>query len=180
MMNIRSILPPIAYMLLGAVIATIIATKNKHESYKMPNAIAPSHPAVTSNEDPYGDKSLFNFSPDRSYIAFLQDVFKENNRDYDRYYSLQVFDIKNRQEKSIFVGSNKTSGFEWVDNNTIRVYLDAGTGVRAYRDVDIHRTEPDVYDGTDSFWTPDAEYVRKVRSYGEAWSMYHGVKWPED
>lgn len=175
-MNIRSVLPPIGYMVLGAAVATVIATKNKDNGYKVPDSMTPSGPAVTSNEDPYIDKSLFIFSPDRSHIAFIQDVFKENNRDYDRYYSLQVFDVKNRQEKPIFVGSNKTSGFEWLDDNTIQIYLDAGTGVRAYRDVDIHRTEPDIYDGTDSFWTPDAEYVRKVRSYGEAWRIYNGVE----
>lgn len=175
-MNPRSFISPIGCILLGAVLATIIVTQNQGNGYRVPGSTTPSHPAVTSNEDPYGERSLFNFSPNRNHIAFIQDVFTENDQDYDHYYSIQVFDVKNRKEKAIFVGSYKTSGFEWLDNKTIRIYLDAGTGVRVYRDIDINRTQPLMDDGTNSFWTPDEEYAHKARSYGEAWRIYNGVE----
>ena len=142
--------------------------------------LSPSPPivTVTSNEDPQGNRSLFHFSPHKQQIAFFENVFAEYGTDYDRYYAITVFDLASQEERRIFIGTYKTSRFEWLDDETIRVFLNAGTGVRAYHDVAVQRAEPlvvkDYIDRGEasSFWIPDQEYVQAVVEAGRAEQVY--------
>lgn len=92
------------------------------------------------------------WSPNSKHLAFF-DMTREKN--YDKEWSLKIINPITFQEKTVFVGTYKTSFYEWISNNIIRVYVNAGTGIRVYRDIDINIREPFVaIDNADSdFWT---------------------------
>jgi len=62
--------------------------------------------------------------------------------------------------KNIFIGDYKTSGYRWIDNETIRVYVSAGRGVRIYRDIDINIREPFIAaeHPTPEYWMPEKTF----------------------
>lgn len=47
--------------------------------------------------------------------------------------------------KTIFIGPWITSNYEWVDNNTIRIYISGASGARFYRNLHIHRKKPYIH-----------------------------------
>lgn len=134
------------------------------------------HPPVTSNEDFQGEKGYFTFSPDKKFIAFVQNVFDEYGNDWDNYWALNVFDPKTKEEKTLIIDDTRMSSYEWFTDKTIRVYHNAGTGIRVYLDMSVDRETPLFtrdYEGPD-IWTPDAEYSRKSRDNMEARRVYFG------
>jgi hypothetical protein len=134
------------------------------------------HPKVTGNQDFNGERSHFTFSPNRKLIAFVQNVFDEYGNDWEMYWALNIFDPETDEERTLVIDDTKMSSYEWLDNETIRVYHNAGTGVRVYLDVPLSRAQPlftKDYEGPD-IWTPDAEYSRKARDNMEARRVYFG------
>jgi len=144
---------------------------------KAKNENGNQHLAITSNENFLGEKSHFQFSPDRKYIAFVQNAFEEYGHDWDRYWALKLFLPESGSEKTLFVDDTKMSSYEWLDSRAIRVYHDAGTGVRAYKDIAINRKAPLFFKDYKrleggSFWIPDEEYAREVEDAEEARLLY--------
>ncbi|MBI4653105.1 hypothetical protein HY750_02525 [Candidatus Kuenenbacteria bacterium] len=140
-------------------------------------AIADQRPAVTSNEDFTGEKTHFTFSPNKQYIAFVQNVFEEYGSDWDKYWALKLFNPENITEKILLVDDVKMSSYEWLNNKTIRIYHNSGTGIRSFKDVDIDVIEPIFYKNykyidNNSFWQIDKDYVMKVREGQEAKENY--------
>ncbi len=120
-------------------------------------------PRVTSNEDFYGDKTHFTFSPNKNLIAFVQDVFEEYGSDFDRSWALKIYNVSTGEEKTLVVDDARMSAYEWLDNSKLRVFHSAGTGVRVYLDIAINQASPlftKDYEGS-KIWTPDMEYVQK-------------------
>lgn len=136
------------------------------------------HPAVTSNEDFYGEKTDFRFSPSKKYIAFVQNVFEEYGHDWDKYWALQLFYMESGTEKTLFVDDTRMSSYEWLSDETIRVFHNAGTGVRAYKNISVDREKPlffKDYKRSESkpFWIVDEEYSQQVKDFEEARKRYY-------
>jgi len=132
------------------------------------------HPKVTSSQDFHGEKTNFTFSPNKKLIAFVQNVFEEYGNDWDRYWALKVFDPETDGEKTLVVDDTRMSSYIWLDNKTIRVFHNAGTGVRVYLDVSANRVSPlftKDYEGPE-IWTPDIEHSQKTREVVEAERVY--------
>ncbi|MFH1402201.1 MAG: hypothetical protein ABIG87_01075 [Patescibacteria group bacterium] len=136
------------------------------------------HPPVTSNEDFVGEKTHFKFSPNKEYITFVQNVFEEYENDWDRYWAVKLFNRKNKTEKFLFVDNTRMSSYEWLNDNTIRIFHNAGIGIRTYVDVSIF-VEKTIFskDFKDdvSFWKIDIDYVQELKDYDEARRIYHFV-----
>lgn len=133
------------------------------------------HPPVRSNEDFLGEKSHFTFSPDKSFIAFVQNVFDEYGGDWDKYWALKAFNLTTKEEKILVVDDTRMSSFQWVDNQTLRVHHHAGPGVRAYFDVKVERKEPIFtkdFVGT-GLWLPDETYNQGAKEIQEAYRTYY-------
>ncbi len=109
----------------------------------------------------YYKSNDLKWAPDGKHLAFF-DMTREKN--YDKEWSLKIINPKTFQEKTIFIGTYKTSRYEWLSDNSIRVYIDAGTGVRVFRDIDINVQEPFVaINNVDSkFWTLEKVLVSEV------------------
>lgn len=114
-------------------------------------------PSVTSNEDPNGERSHFTFSPDKKYIAFIQDVFKEFGEDVDRYWALKIFNPATREERSLLIDDSKLSGYDWLDAETLRVFHSAGTGVRVFKDIQV---------GGAPLFSKSISILRKAQHFG--------------
>lgn len=132
------------------------------------------HPKVRSSEDPNGERSLFDFSPDHRYISFVQNVFDEYGGDWARYWAVVVFNPSNAEETTLFVDDTHLSSYQWLDNKTVRVFHSAGTGVRTYLDVFLDQDKPIFskdFIGSGP-WSPDEEYVRQSKDTQEAYRVY--------
>lgn len=136
------------------------------------------HPKVTGNQDFNGERSHFTFSPNRKLIAFVQDVFDEYGNDWEMYWALNTFNPETSEERTLVIDDTKMSSYEWVDDKIIRVYHNAGTGVRVYLDVSVDRESPlftKDYEGPD-IWIPDAEYSQRAKDFLEAAGIYFSKK----
>lgn len=132
------------------------------------------HPKVTSNQDFNGEKSNFTFSPDKKLIAFVQNVFEEYGSNWDRYWALKIFNPETDEEKILVVDDTRMSAYEWFNNNNLRVFHNAGTGVRVYLNVSVNKISPlftKDYNGPE-IWTPDMEYAREAKDTVEARWVY--------
>lgn len=132
------------------------------------------HPTVRSSEDPNGERSLFDFSPDHSYISFVQNVFDEYGGDWARYWAVVVFSPFDGREAKLFVDDTHLSSYQWLDNKTLRVFHSAGTGVRVYLDVFLDQAKPIFskdFIGSGP-WLPDEEYIRQSKDIQEAYRVY--------
>lgn len=132
------------------------------------------HPPVTSNQDFQGEKSHFLFSPDRKLISFVQNVFEEYGNDWNRYWALKVLDIKSGKEKTLVVDDTKMSTYDWLDNENLRVFHNAGTGLRVYLDVSVKRDQPlftRKY-SSPNIWALDEEYIQNAKNYHDARNAY--------
>lgn len=101
-------------------------------------------------------KSHLFWSPNKKYISFYERVMEPAENPYDREWALKVINPRNFKIKTIFIGDSQTGQYQWLDNDTIRAYINAGTGVKAYRDIDINIKEPFVVAEHKSpeFWVP--------------------------
>lgn len=91
-----------------------------------------------SGTDSYKAPDL-QWSPDRLHLAFFDFVREEI---YNKEWFLKVYSPRFFQVKTIFIGDWRTSRYKWLDNDTIRVYVSAGSGVRIFRGIDINITGP--------------------------------------
>ncbi|MFH1048732.1 MAG: hypothetical protein V1732_03650 [Patescibacteria group bacterium] len=80
---------------------------------------------------------------------------------FNKEWSLKVINPRIFEVKTIFIGDYKTSEYRWIDNETIRVYVSAGSGVRIYRDIDIDIREPFIAaeHTMSEYWTPEKIFV---------------------
>jgi len=71
--------------------------------------------------------------------------------------ALEIMDVETKIVTTLYEGDYTTSAWEWIDDATVRVYVHAGAGIRAYRDIDITAGIPFVAaDHADpEFWTPE-------------------------
>jgi len=107
--------------------------------------------------DTSSEHNDLSWSPDEKYLAYT-DFAREVL--YEKEYFIKIINPRTLKAKTVFIGTDHTSHYRWLDNNTIRVYVSAGSGVRIYRDIDIHLKKPFVaiehLNGEPSLWTPQA------------------------
>lgn len=101
-------------------------------------------------------KSHLFWSPNKKYVAFFERVMEPAENPYDREWALKIINPRTFKIKPIFIGNSQTGQYQWSDDYTIRIYINAGTGVGAYRDIDINISEPFVMieHKSPEFWTP--------------------------
>lgn len=151
-----------------------IANRLDQIAQKQSMMIQDMHPPITSNQDFQGEKSHFLFSPDKKLISFVQNVFEEYGSNWSRYWALKVFNLQTGQEKTLVVDDTKMSTYDWLDNENLRVFHNAGTGLRVYLDVYVERDQPlftREYSGPD-IWSLDEEYIQKAKNFHEARNTY--------
>ncbi len=98
------------------------------------------------------------WSPDKNYLAFYDFTREEI---FSKEWSLKILNPRTLGIKNIFIGDYKTSGYRWIDNETIRVYVSAGSGVRIYRDIYINIREPFIAADHTSpeYWVPENTFT---------------------
>jgi hypothetical protein len=92
--------------------------------------------------DTSSENNHLSWSPDEKYLAYT-DFVREVM--YNKEYFIKIIDPRTMKSKTIFIGPWITSNYEWIDNNTIRIYIGGASGARFYRNLDIHRKKPYVY-----------------------------------
>lgn len=100
------------------------------------------------------------WSPDEKHLAFFENIRGSEEWSYDREWVLKVVDPRFFEVKPIFIGTYKTSEYMWLNNQAIRAYVNAGSGVRIYRDIDINIPAPFVASENMSpeFWVPEKTF----------------------
>lgn len=188
MNRIVKIIIPVLYFMGGSAATIVLAALTGADSVPVPkntaNVIKEEATEQLDNKEKlviptaYSDKSMFSFSPDQKQIAYIQNVFSEYGEDYDRHYAVQIFDVVNRKEKRIFVGDYKIATVTWLSSSTLRIYRNAGTGVRGYHDLTINQAEPLILkeyianNPGQRFWQNDREYEQKASIYELAEATY--------
>lgn len=101
-------------------------------------------------------KSHLKWSLNKKHIAFFEDI----NISFDQETTLKIINPRTFQLKTIFIGDYHTSGYSWLNDETIRVYVNAGTGVRIYRDININIPKPFIASDfmSPEFWTPEKTF----------------------
>lgn len=97
-----------------------------------------------------------NWSPNKKYVAFYERIMEPAENPYDKEWALKIIDPRTFRIKTIFIGGIKTGEYQWLDDYTIRAYINPSAEVRAYRDISINIYEPFVVAEHKSpeFWTP--------------------------
>lgn len=97
-----------------------------------------------------------SWSPNKKYIAFFERILKPAENLYDREWALKIINPKTFRIKTIFIGDNKTGEYQWLDDYTIRAYINPSAEARAYRDISINISEPFVVveHKSPEFWVP--------------------------
>lgn len=97
------------------------------------------------------------WSPNNRQFAFYDFVRLEW---VNKEWALKVVDARFFTIKTIFIGPDKTGEYKWLDDNTIRVYVSAGSGVRIYRDINIDVSEPFIASDhmSPEYWTPEKTF----------------------
>jgi len=119
--------------------------------------IAPFYFSVNIANTSSGPENI-QWSLDKKHVAFFNlDPDWANNSDE---LSLNVIDARTFRVKTIFIGDYRTSHYRWINNSIIRVYVDAGTDVRIYRDLSINSNMPfsALSHASPEYWTPQAWY----------------------
>lgn len=133
------------------------------------------YPKVKSNQDFHGKRTNFEFSPDKKYISFVENVFDQYGNDWAKYWALKIFNLKTEKEKILAVDDTKMSSYLWLNNKTLQVFHDAGTGFRVYLKVSIEQDPPlftKDYEGSD-LWTVDEKYGQDAKDVVEAEKIYY-------
>lgn len=109
-----------------------------------------------SGTDSYKAPDL-RWSSDRLHLAFFDFVREEI---YNKEWFLKVYSPRLFQVKTVFIGDWRTSRYKWIDNNTIRVYVSAGSGVRIFRDIDVNLSSTFIADDNMSpvYWIPEKTF----------------------
>ena len=97
------------------------------------------------------------WSPDSKHFSFFDFVRLEWAT---KEWALKIVDTRFFTIKTIFVGDYKTSEYFWINNDTVRVYVSAGSGAVAYRDININIDKPiiKVDDWSSGDWTPEKTF----------------------
>lgn len=179
----------IILLLMGLLIPTYLSEKTLRDSKSQKETLLGSQvtasaeslnqpPPLTSSEDFNSERSHFYFSPDRKYISFIKDVFEEYGRDWKKYWALIIFDPQTGKEKTLFVDDSRMSSYQWIDSEFIRVFHNAGTGVRVYLDVPINQESlifTKDFEGSGS-WLPDDLYAQRAKDTQEAYRLYNELR----
>ncbi len=148
------------------------------EDVRIETEVLPGHLPIRSNEDFYGERTHFTFSPDKKTIAFVQDVFQEYGNDWEKYWALKVLNPSTKKEKTLFVDDTHLSSYVWRNDQSIRVFHSPGPGLRVYKDVSLQREAPIFtkdYRG-EEFWILDEGYVQEVKNYLKAERTYRAYE----
>ncbi|OGH88653.1 MAG: hypothetical protein A3J93_00980 [Candidatus Magasanikbacteria bacterium RIFOXYC2_FULL_42_28] len=97
------------------------------------------------------------WSPDGKHFSYFDYV---RVKWADKEWALKIIDVRFFTIKTIFIGDYKMSEYMWVDDDLVRVYEDAGSGVRQYRDININVKNPIVAvdDYSSGSWTPEKTF----------------------
>ncbi len=108
---------------------------------------------LTSDTDSYKFSDI-QWSPNKRMFAFYDFVRLEWAT---KEWALKIVDARTLKTKTIFIGDYKTGQYKWIDNESVRVYEGAGSGVRIYRDIDINVSEPVIAADhlSPEYWTPE-------------------------
>jgi len=93
--------------------------------------------SITNN--PYSYK-FYRWSPDGNHFAYIADM-PESERTEEKDYKIIILNPRTFQRKTVLISDYKGS-YAWLDNDTIRYFRGAGTGVGVYRDIDINTKQP--------------------------------------
>lgn len=101
--------------------------------------------------------SDLQWSPNGKFLAYYDFVRLEWA---EKEWALKIIDVRFFTTKTVFIGDYKTGEYKWLSNNTVRVYESAGSGVRAYRDININIDKPiiKVDDWATGDWTPEKTF----------------------
>lgn len=186
MKHIVGVLFPIMYIMIGSAgtimflnrVVPYVATESKEINNAVTETAEPQINKENEIKTDSYEKSAFSFSPDQKHIMYIQNVFTEYGEDHDRHWSLQIVDVAEPREDRIFVGDYKIATAQWLNDTTVRVYRNAGTGVRGYHDLSISRSAPLILkdylasNPNASFWQNDREYEEMARNYVTAEAAY--------
>jgi len=97
------------------------------------------------------------WSPNGRYFSFYDFIRLEWAT---KEWALKIVDARFFTIKTIFIGDYKTSAYKWLDNENVRVYEDAGSGVRIYRDININIPEPFIASDhlSPEYWIPEKTF----------------------
>ncbi|PJE57693.1 MAG: hypothetical protein COU82_00540 [Candidatus Portnoybacteria bacterium CG10_big_fil_rev_8_21_14_0_10_38_18] len=97
-----------------------------------------------------------SWSPNKKYVAFFERILEPAENPYDREWALKIINPRTFKMKTIFIGDNKIGKYQWLDDYTIRAYINPCAQARAYRDISINISEPFVVAEHKSpeFWVP--------------------------
>lgn len=111
---------------------------------------------IISDDDNYKFSDL-QWSPNKKLMAFYDNVKLET---FEKEWALKIINPRTFNIKTVFIGDYKTGEYKWLDNNTVRVYESAGSGVKAYRDINTNIDKPviKVEDWSSGNWTPEKTY----------------------
>lgn len=101
-------------------------------------------------------KSHLFWSPEKKHLAFYERVMEPSQKPFDREWALKIINPRTFKTKTIFIGDYKTGEYQWLNDQIVRVYRSAGTGVRIYRNININILEPFIAAEhlSPEFWTP--------------------------
>ncbi len=101
-----------------------------------------------------------NWSPNKKNIAFYERILEPAKNPYDREWALKIINPRTFKIKTIFIGDNKIGGYQWLDDYTIRAYINPCAQVRAYRDISINISKPFVVaeHASPEFWIPEKTF----------------------
>ena len=89
-------------------------------------------------EDRYIDKPIpwsSDISPDGLHQI---NSFTYDYADRDNYYKIFITNLETGQIKNIYSGDFHTMGGKWINNNSIKISYDCGTGCLATKVIDIN------------------------------------------
>lgn len=98
-----------------------------------------------------------SWSPNKKLLAFGDLVRIET---FNKEWALKIIHVRTFKIKTVFIGDYKTSEYKWIDNEIIRVYVSAGSGVRIYRDININTPKPFIAIDhmLPEYWTPEKTF----------------------
>ncbi len=79
------------------------------------------------------------WSPNGNHFAYMANL-SESERTPEKYYAIIVLNPRTFQRKTVLITDE--GNFAWLDNDTIRYFRGAGTGVGVYRDININTKNP--------------------------------------
>jgi len=102
--------------------------------------------------------NFMQFSPSKKFIGFYHNQLGDERAGKD--VVLEIMNVNTKETTTVYQGDYQTSMWEWIDGDTVRVYINVGAGVRVYHDIDITAEIPFISaDYMDpEFWTPEKTF----------------------